>query len=162
MILSDKEIKELVKKGVIMGFINLEKQITPNGFDLTVKEVLRIKGGGKLDFSNEERRISEAELLEWEDGELKLEPGVYKIRTNEIMNFPKDLVALVFPRSSLTRNGASIEAGVGDAGFQGRYELLLTVFKPITLKKDARIAQMVFLRMSSRAEREYEGIYKFI
>jgi len=167
--LNDKEIKRQIKeKGLIKDFIHLETQVTPNGFDLTVNKIFEFNGTGALDFSNKERKIpAEKELAPKVEnprdkfGWWNLKKGAYKIKTNECVSLPKDLVAVAFPRSSLLRMGAFTQTAVWDAGFRGISEFILIVNNPkgIRVKQNARIAQLVFLKINEVA-RGYQGIYQ--
>jgi len=166
--LNKKEIKELIaQKKLIEGYINLDVQLTPNGFDLTVEKIFSFTSIGVLDFSNKERVLPEAkeiiaEKKKAEDkfGWWNLKKGTYKIRTNETVNLPNDLVALAFSRTSLLRMGAFTQHGVWDAGFRGKGEFILEVGNPkgIKLKQNARIAQLIFLKANETEG--YQGIYK--
>lgn len=168
MTLSDKELRKAVENGLIEDYIDLETQLTPNGFDLTVKEVHEFRGSGQLDFSNAERVIPETEVLKPERrneddsyGWYDLKPGAYKIVTNEIVDLPDNIVGYAYPRSSLLRMGATIENGVWDSGFRGRSSFLLIVENSdgIELKENARVNHIVFQKKES-SEDEYSGRYK--
>ncbi|MBR9707570.1 MAG: deoxyuridine 5'-triphosphate nucleotidohydrolase [Candidatus Diapherotrites archaeon] len=159
------EVLKLIQDGkMITGFIDLPIQLQPQGFDVTVSDVSRYKSRGQLDFSNKERSFPEFELLEWqEDGWwLNLEPGAYKIKTNEAFRMPLDITGFLQTRSSLLRMGATVNSGVMDAGFDGRCEFLLTVSNPngLRLKHNARVAQMVFFKTSTKVDEGYSGIHK--
>lgn len=165
--LNKEEIKTLVHEGkLIEGYINLDKQLTPNGFDLTVGKVFEFCSGGDLDFSNSARRLPETREIAPEKvcpqdkfGWRQLPKGVYKVRTNEVVNVPKDLVAFAFSRTSLLRMGSFTHHGVWDAGFSGGSEFLLVVENPygLRLKENARIAQLVFFKISETEG--YGGVY---
>ena len=167
--LNDKEIKRQIKeKGLIKDFIHLETQATPNGFDLTVNKIFEFDGAGALDFSNKEREIpAEKELTSKfknagdKFGWWNLKKGAYKIKTNECVSIPKDLVAVAFPRSSLLRMGAFTQTAVWDAGFRGISEFILIVnnSKGIRVKQNARIVQLVFLKINEVTQ-GYQGIYQ--
>ncbi|MCM8801233.1 MAG: deoxyuridine 5'-triphosphate nucleotidohydrolase [Candidatus Omnitrophica bacterium] len=167
--LNHQQIKKLIlKKGLIQNYINLEKQLTPNGFDLTVEEILEFDSLGSLDFSNKERRIPQGSPLlpkkqspEDKFGWWHLKKGVYKIRTNEIIKLDASLVALCFPRTSLLRMGAFSQHGIWDAGFEGKGEFILVVENPfgIMLKQNARIVQLIFFKIK-KAKSLYNGLYK--
>lgn len=165
--LNREEIKKNIKeKKLIENFIDLETQAAPNGFDLTVEKIFAFTSVGKLDFSNKERIISqEKELVPKKNSGEKygwwaLKRGVYKIRTNEVVSLPKTLVALSFPRSSLLRMGGFVHTGVWDAGFKGKGEFILSIGndKGIEIKQNARIAQIVFLKINE-VKRGYDGIF---
>ncbi len=168
MILNREELRQAIEDGLIQDYPHLETQLTPNGFDLTAAEIHRYEGGGKLDFSNSEREIPDTEPIEPEKktedddyGWWELEPGVYKIVTNEVVDLPNDLVAFAFPRSSLLRMGATINNGVWDGGYRGRSEFMLTVENPegIEIKENARVNHIVFFHMEE-TEEGYSGVYQ--
>ncbi|MCM8778993.1 MAG: deoxyuridine 5'-triphosphate nucleotidohydrolase [Candidatus Omnitrophica bacterium] len=168
MVLNREEIEKLIKEGkLIENYIDLEKQLTPNGFDLTVNKIFSFKDAGALDFSNKERELSKAQEVRFfrkssqdKYGWWRLKKGAYKIVTNEVFNLPHNLIALSFPRSSLLRMGAFTQTGVWDAGFKGKSEFILVVenLRGIRIKQNARIVQLIFLRINKVRE-GYKGIY---
>lgn len=168
MPLNKAEIKKLIEeKDLIENYIHFETQINPNGFDFTVKDIESFEGRGKLDFSNDEREIPRTEPLKPKKqdpgdkyGWWKLEKGVYKVKTNEIVNIPKNLVGIAFPRSSLLRMGCFIQNGIWDGGFSGRSEFLLYVGRRgVEIKENARIDQVMFFHMDE-VEEGYRGKYQ--
>ena len=169
--LNREELNILIRdKKLVEGYIDLKTQLTPNGFDLTVEKVFEFDGPGALDFSNQERIVPEGkEILPQKNkpedkfGWWDLKKGIYKVRTNEAVHIPKDIVAMGFTRTSLLRMGGFTQHGVWDAGFEGKSEFVLVVENPkgIKVKQNARIAQLVFLGISETAQ-GYQGIYKNI
>lgn len=153
---------QIKKNELIRGFVDMEKQLTPNGFDLTVGKIYKFVDNGSIDFSNKNRKIAESNEIMWENGVIELELGVYKIRTNEIIKMPLDLVGIARPRSSLSRSGVAVDTGVWDAGFEGKSEFLLIVGNKsgFRIEKDARIVQLVFFEIEST--RAYVGVFKHI
>ncbi len=158
MILPRHEIEE---KGIVSEFIG-ESQFQPCGVDLTLKQVQKIDGRGSIDFDNSERVIPKGEPIEFEHSWVSLGPGTYKIIFNEHVKIPSDVAGFAYPRSSLTRSGAMLGLAVWDPGYQGRSEALLVVANPagLRLKKNAKVAQIVFSRLSSPAKTLYKGIYQ--
>lgn len=169
--LNRPEIEKLIKeKELIADCINLESQLTPNGFDFTAGSVFEFLDSGALDFSNKERVIPQVREISPEKknsedkfGWWNLRKGTYKIRTNESINLPDDLVAIAFPRSSLLRMGAFTHTAVWDAGFKGKSEFILVVENPkgLRLKQNARIIQVIFVRIN-KTNLGYQGIYQEI
>jgi len=167
--LNRQDILQLIQKNnLIENYIDLDKQLTPNGFDLTVGAVFTFATSGSVDFSNKERMIPDCqEILPQKQsrqdkfGWWSLEKGIYKVKTNETVNLPNDLIAIAFPRSSLLRMGAFTHNGVWDAGFQGKGEFILAVDNPhgIKLKQNARLNQLIFLPINETKE-GYKGIYQ--
>ncbi|MDD5730558.1 MAG: deoxyuridine 5'-triphosphate nucleotidohydrolase [Candidatus Omnitrophica bacterium] len=163
------EILELVKnKGLVSGFIDMETQLTPNGFDLTVSNIYEFISGGELDFSNKERVLpgtkevfpqkkNKEDKFGWWD----LKKGVYKVRSNEIISLPNDLIAVSFPRSSLLRMGVFTHTGVWDAGFKGVSEFILAVdnLSGARIKQNARVVQLIFEKINE-TDCWYNGIYQ--
>ena len=166
--LNRQEIKYLIENSnLIEGYINLEVQLAPNGFDLTVESIFEFKDAGALDFSNKERKIPHAKIIRPRKkasdkfGWWNLKKGACKARTNEVINLPNDLIALGFSRTSLLRMGSFTQHGVWDAGFKGKSEFVLAVENPkgIKIKQNARIAQVIFIKINA-TDKIYQGIYQ--
>ena len=164
--LHKQQIKILIKeKNLLDDFIDLETQLTPNGFDITAAKIYSFQHAGSLDFSNKERIIPETQevLPEKKSGEKygwwQLSAGTYKIRSNETVSLPVNLVAFAFTRTSLLRMGVFTHHGVWDAGFCGKGEFILIVANSdgVAIKQNARIAQLVFLPIEETEA--YNGIF---
>lgn len=163
------EIERLIKENnLITDYINLDTQLTPNGFDLTVSNIFEFKSRGALDFSNKERVVpAQEEIIPQKEnprdkfGWWDLKKGAYKVKTNETINLPNDLAAICFSRTSLLRMGAFTQHGVWDAGFKGKGEFILVIENPAgtKLKQNARIAQLIFLKINE-VKQGYNGIYQ--
>ena len=154
--------KMIEEEGLVQNYVDLERQLTPNGMDLTVEKVERIKGKGSIDFTNENREIPDTEPVEKTNGWWDLEEGVYKITLNEIVDIPKNLVGYAFTRSSLLRSGCHIQNGFWEAGYNGKSECLLVVENPegLNLEEDARVLQIAFKEIEE-VEEGYKGRYSF-
>lgn len=167
--LNRQELRQrIADSNLIRGYINLDKQLTPNGFDLTAGDIFSFDSAGALDFSNTERMLpGGAKLCPVKKNEndkwawWHLEPGAYKVKTNEVITLTNDLVAMAFPRSSLLRMGAYTQCGVWDAGFSGQSEFILIVNNPfgVSVKQNARVIQIVFLPVNE-VDSGYSGIYQ--
>ncbi len=152
--------RRIIHDRLIEDYIDLEVQLQPNGFDCTLRKVARIKGSARIDFHSKE--LPEVEELEFdEEGWVFLPKGFYKVYLNEIVNLPTNLMAFGRPRSTLIRCGANILTAVWDAGYRGRSEVGLVVYNEngIWLKRNARIMQLVFVKLSCKAE-PYAGSYQ--
>lgn len=128
---------------------------------MTIRGVYTFTSAGALDFTNEKREISKQKQIRFRDGWVFLRGGCYKVMYNEIIEVPRDCVGMAFPRSSLLRCGVSLHCAIWDPGYRGRSESLLVVHndKGFRLKKNARIAQIVFLKLGREAE-GYKGRYR--
>jgi dUTP pyrophosphatase len=150
------------KPPLVEGYVDLAVQLQTNGFDITLRAVAAFRSPGQLAFDNAERRLPEMLPLEFNrDGALHLTPGCYSLTYNEVVHLPKDVMALGLSRSSLLRCGASLHTAVWDAGYEGRSESLLVVSNAqgLLLKKNARVLQLVFFRLSGTTE-GYQGRYQ--
>lgn len=164
-VLSSKQIRALLstKPPLIEHFIDLETQLQPNGVDLTVRRIEKLVSAGCVDFSNEERKLSETVNLDFDADHVFLPPGAYRVLFNEIVHLPHDVIAIGAPRTSLIRCGVTVETGFWDAGYEGRSESLLVVFNEngFYVKKNARILQLVFMKLSEAPRSGYTGKYQF-
>ena len=166
--LSKEQLRKLIaEKKLVEGYIDIETQLTSNGFDLTAAEIFAFEGAGAVDFSNKERvmcafkKIEPVKNVESDQyGWWQLKQGAYKVKTNETVNIPTDLIAMASTRTTLLRMGAHTAHGIWDAGFCGKSEFLLIVENPsgILIKQNARVAQLVFL--PAQETESYNGIYK--
>jgi dUTP pyrophosphatase len=127
---------------------DLHVQLQPNGVDLRVERVQRLTSPGLLGAADK-------------DGWWDLHRGAYVITYREKVNLPTDLMALSRPRSSLLRSGVAIHGAVWDAGYSGRGEGLLAVLnsRGYRLQRGARVAQLVFFRLSAPTAEGYKGKY---
>jgi len=163
-ILSKQDIHRLLHQEppLIEGYINLDEQAQPNGIDLTLREVALLQSSGKIAVNNSQRVVSDLAPLMFDGLDfIDLAPDIYIITYNEIVHLPRNVMALAKPRSSLLRCGVTINTAVWDAGYTGRSQSLLVVYNPqgFRLQRNARIVQLVFLRLTQETE-GYQGAYQ--
>jgi len=163
-VLSKPEIYRLLQNQppLIEGYINLEEQVQPNGFDLTVRETALLQSPGRIAVSNNQRLVSDLAPLMFNGlGFINLPPGAYIITFNEIVHLPKNIMALAKPRSSLLRCGVTVDTAVWDAGYSGRSQSLMVVYnlQGFRLQRNARVLQLIFLRLTEETE-GYGGAYQ--
>lgn len=162
-VLSREDIRHLLggTPPLLEEYRNLEAQLQPNGFDLTLREIALPQTSGTIAVDNADRVISSLAPLVFDAfGFIELMPGPYVVTFNEVVNLPRDLMALARPRSSLLRSGAAVHTAVWDAGYSGRSRALLVVYnqRGFRLQRNAGIAQMVFMTLSGETE-GYSGTY---
>ncbi len=163
-VLSQQDIHRLLNQesSLIEGWINLEEQVQPNGFDLTLREVAMLHSAGRITVLNDQRRVSDLAPLVFDGmGFIDLMPGAYTITYNEVVNLPRDIMALAAPRSSLLRCGVTVNTAVWDAGYSGRSQSLMVVYNPqgFRVQRNARILQLVFFKLTQETE-GYRGVYQ--
>jgi len=161
---SKERLKELIcgKPPLVEGYIDLDQQLQPNGFDLTLRQVDIMQTPGQIATANSRRQVSDLSPLRFDGlGFIDLPAGIYSIIFNEIVHLPRNIMALATPRSSLLRCGATVNTAVWDAGYSGRSQSLLVVYNPrgIRLEKNARIIQLVFFALDGETE-GYQGAYQ--
>lgn len=161
--LSKKQILQMLNNNppLVEGLIDIQSQVQPSGIDFTLKDVEKFEGAGQIDFDNSERIIPKTAPVKPNGDWFVLPQGVYKVRFNEIVHIPTNLMAIARPRSSLLRCGATMNTALWDPGYEGRSESLLTVMNlnGVKLKKNAKIMQMVFLPLKEVTE-AYSGKYQ--
>lgn len=160
-ILTDSEIRELLLKTppLLEDLQDPATQVQSCGVDLTIRSVSRYVSAGTIDFDNSQRVLSHTAPMACDGEWAELEAGAYHIVYNEKVNLPTDVTALIYPRSSLLRCGATIHTAVWDPGYSGRGEALLVVHNPrgLRLARSARVAQIVFTRLGGDVEGGYKG-----
>lgn len=157
-IISGEELKGLVEE-----MIDREAQTQMCGLELTLQRIESFASAGALAFENKERALPNLDLLDFDSsGWISLAPGAYLVTFNEIVNIPRDAAALARSRSSLLRCGATLETALWDPGYRGRSQSLLVVYNPagLRLKKNARLMQLIFIRLEKEAEKVYCGRYQ--
>lgn len=164
VVLSRSDIERLLQKDppLVEGWLNIEEQLQPNGFDITLREVAMLQFAGRIAQSNSQRLIPDLAPLTFDGlGFIDLMPGAYTIVYNEIVHMPDDVMALARTRSSLLRCGVAVHTAVWDAGYHGRSQSLMVVYNPLgfRLQKNARIVQLTFFKLSSKTE-GYKGAYQ--
>lgn len=165
-VLSREQLRELIVdagRPLLSDYVDLEGQLQPNGFDVTLREISRYVGQGQIGRESGDRKLPELVPLAFDgDGWITLEPDLYHILYNEIVSLPDSLMALGRPRSSLGRSGVTIHTAVWDAGYSGRSTSLLSVLNPegFRIQRDARVMQLVFFGMASATATGYAGRYQ--
>jgi len=152
-----------VAQALVESMIDTKMQTQMCGIELTLNRVERFTSAGAVAFDNSERKLPQTEPIDFDpSGWIDLSPGSYLVTFNEIVNIPKDVAALARARSTLQRCGASLETALWDPGYRGRSQSLLVVYNPqgLRLKKNARLMQLVFMRLEKEAEKTYSGKYQ--
>jgi dUTP pyrophosphatase len=163
-VLSRQAIQRLLKKKppLIEGCVDIEKQLQPNGVDLTLRDIALLQSPGQIAVENSQRLVSDLAPLVFDGmGFIDLVPSAYIITYNEVVHLPDNIMALGRPRSSLLRCGVTIGTAVWDAGYSGRSQSLMVVYNPrgFRLQQNARVAQLIFMRLSQKTK-GYQGAYQ--
>ena len=163
-VLSSQQIRAMLAPPtpLVSDLIDLDEQLQANGIDLTLRSIGTFTSRGRLG-TGDDRVLAETEDLDFDaNGLVRLAPGPYIARLNEIVSLPPGVMAIARPRSSLLRMGASVHNAVWDAGYSGRSQVLIVVHNPrgLELGRDARIVQMVFMTLDAATDAPYAGAYQ--
>jgi dUTP pyrophosphatase len=163
-VLSGRDIRRLIEKDppLIAGWLDLETQVQPNGFDLTLRDVAVPQSAGCITADNAGRFVADTSPLVFDGtGGIDLPAGIYIVSYNEVVHLPRNIMALGRPRSSLLRCGVTVGTAVWDAGYEGRSQSLLVVYNPrgFRVQQGARITQLIFMELSGDSE-GYNGAYQ--
>ena len=164
-VLSREDILKMLEGSLplVQNLCDIQQQVQPNGIDLTLKEIALLDSPGSLGPGTEGRALSNTSPLIF-DGldRVDLLPGCYLVTYNEVVNLPKNIIALARPRSSLLRCGVSIHNAVWDAGYSGRSQSLMVIHNPqgFRLYRNARIVQMIFFLLSRDVAQGYQGRFQ--
>jgi dCTP deaminase len=143
MVLNDKWIREF---GSSLFDTFIPEQVNPASYDLRLASKF-------IDLKDE---------IEFWCGEIEIIPGeAYLASTVEYVKMPNDVAGVLYLKSSLARRGLDHAlAGWIDPGFEGNLTLELHSHRPIVLRPNDRILQIVFHLMNEPAEKPYSGRYK--
>ncbi len=140
-VLSDSDIKGLIRDGTlrIEGFA--EKNLTPNGYDVTIDEIW-------LPATDHRFR----------DGVARIPPASwFVIGTKEYLALPPELVGEIWIRTTWVRKGILSSFGRIDAGFHGNltFSALNASTSPVDIPIGERFAQVVFDELKTAPEKCY-------
>jgi len=154
------KILELIDKKKLIENVD-KNNVQPSGVDLRVKAVYKLKNGGYLGIKN--RQTPNVDMVSDKVGDkIIFEPNEFVlVETMEKVNMPKDLLALILPRSSLFRCGVSLHTAVVDPGFIGTLTFGMKNLSdyPFELEIGSKIGQIVFEEVKGN-DKLYNGKYQ--
>jgi len=160
VVLGYEKILELIKNGSLIENAD-EKNVQPSGVDLRVKRIYRLKNGGFLGI--DDRNTPDVESVSDRPGEkIRLESNEFVlVETMEKVNMPKDITAIILPRSSLFRCGVSLHTAVVDPGFKGTLTFGMKNLSefPFEIEIGSKIGQIVFEEVKGNVKL-YDGKYQ--
>lgn len=130
MILADKEIKELVKKGELKIEHFNEGEVTSNGYDMELEDFEIVPGKFKL------------------------------VKSAEKIKMPNNVIAIPFLRTTYAFQGLILSSGIIDAGYEGYLKFSLTNVSEKVIKKgkadeEKRTIHIIFLKMNEKSENPF-------
>ncbi|MDQ1372208.1 MAG: dCTP deaminase [Candidatus Thermoplasmatota archaeon] len=141
-VLSDADILARLKSGSLSIGSFAEKNLTPNGYDVTVAEVWMPSSDTSV-----KRGVARVPGGAW-----------FTIGTLEYLEFPSDLVGEIWIRTSWVRKGILSSFGRIDAGFHGNltFSALNASQRPVDIPIGERFAQVVFEELKSPPLKTYK------
>jgi len=141
-ILSDTDIRQALHEGNLGIEPFIGKNLTPNGYDLTIDEIYLKKTNDHI-----------------KDGVAIIPPlSWFAISTKEFVKMGSQITSQLWIRSSYARKGVMASFGKVDAGFHGT--LTISCFnandQPLEIPIGDRFCQIVFERMASTPSELYD------
>ena len=141
-ILSDIDIKNKMKNNELGIEPFIEKNLTPNGYDLSIEEIFIRKSDEHI-----------------KEGTAVVPPMTwFAISTKEFVKMGPQITSQLWIRSSYARKGVMASFGKVDAGFHGT--LTISCFNsndnPLEIPIGDRFCQIVFENMASTPSELYE------
>ncbi|MEM4729665.1 MAG: dCTP deaminase [Thermoplasmata archaeon] len=141
MLLSDAEILRAIEEGELEIAPFDERNLTPNGYDLTVEAVLLPSSGEEV-----RKGVARVAPMSW-----------FVVGTRERVRLGKKLAAQLWLRSGYARRGVLASFGKVDAGFAGN--LTVSAFNAssaeLELPIGERFCQLVVERLGTPAMKDY-------
>jgi deoxycytidine triphosphate deaminase len=160
VVIGNEKILELIEKEKLIENVD-NNNVQPSGVDLRVKTVYRLKNGGYLGVKN--RQTPNVDVVSDKVGEkITIKPNEFVlVETMEKVNMPKNLLALILPRSSLFRCGVSLHTAVVDPGFVGTLTFGMKNLSehPFEIEIGSKIGQIVFEEVKGNTKL-YDGKYQ--
>jgi len=168
MILNPKTILDL---GILTSpclEVNLDQQLQPNGIDVRVDVIKKVPYNSMAPFKLYENgkkvvpahHICKGTLMNDEDA-FVLERGyAYSAECFEVVKIPKNVMGMVYGRSTLMRNGVFCRASVYDSGFHDHVGMMIYPFVDFWVQRGTRIAQIIF--QSAKTAYQYNGQYGIV
>lgn len=164
MILTKKEILDRIKKGELSFDPPLDKfQLQPHSVDLRLgftflvpKRWQMVPVGRSALFTGYGESRTHFEVIELEKGQYFeiLPRELVVVSTIEKIKVPTDLMGVLYPRSSLSRRGLSVDlSGIVEAGYEGTLINPVrnnTQIQTIRVYPGERFCQIVFYPLASK------------
>ncbi len=137
--LSDRDILDMIEKGEIWIESFSEENLTPNGYDLSIGEVMVPSLG-----------------IHVKDGKVKI-PALtrFVVGTREYIRVGSDIVAQLWIKSRWARRGVLASFGLVDAGFEGILTIGAFASEEIEISIGDPFVQICFFQLKNPAEKEY-------
>lgn len=153
MILSDRGIKEAMKKGQIVVEPFREQALGSNSYDVHLGKTIGLYEDEILDA----RKHNKIQLISIPPSGLVLRPDEFYLAITEEYTETHAHVPFLEGKSSVGRLGIDIHAtaGKGDVGFCNHWTLEISVKKPVRIYAGMPIGQLIYFELSGQVETLY-------
>ena len=163
MVLGIKKLHQLVDEQKLVENLCEREMRSPEGagFDLRMGEVFELEGEGYLGIEERDtpKTKSVARYEEGKNNYFIFESGsYYLIKTIERVNLPIDLMAIIFPRTTLFRSGLALFNGQVAPGYCGELTFGLANLgkSKIKIELGARVVHITFHQVLGKGS-QYRG-----
>jgi len=141
-LLSDSDVRQYLAKGELSIEPFDERDLTPNGYDVSVEEVLLPASDVKVS-----RGVARIPAM-----------TRFAVSTRESVRLGRHLAGQIWLRTTWARRGVVASFGMIDAGFSGTltFGAMNASSEELVLPVGERFAQIVFLTLDSPASETYE------
>ena len=141
---------------VLSGIISAKKQQHDYETDLTAGRILRVTGGGAVDFGGSEERVAEREELQPrkespddKHGWWNLAEGSYIVELNERPVLSKNQIGFLQPHERLVRAGATHPSFYFRAERERLETMIVVGTGGVRIKENARISKFLLLQLDT-------------
>lgn len=157
MVLCKKTLKRIFKREY------KEEDYTPNGIDLRLKNAqICLDNPDDLygfDSEGNKKLPNTVDLSTEQDGSYHFQPN-----TRYLWNLGKNrypgVIGLFFLRSTIMRSGGKLFSSVADMGYEGDIIVGFETSNHISIPKDERVVQCIFLELDDNSGESYHGDYQ--
>lgn len=141
-----------INEGWIKGIKDPQKQVQPNAIDFTLDEVRWLDSKTPAKITESMKQMRDCPVFATDElGMWTLSGGQVYDGTSEIyVEVPEGVAAILYTRSSFTRNGIFITSGLYDSGFKGQIGFTIyTIGGNLIVAPGTRIGQIAFVKSDS-------------
>jgi deoxycytidine triphosphate deaminase len=146
--------KHAIDQGWIQGIRNYDKQVQPNAIDFTLDTLHEVVSTGSASVSETGKTMRqlrrEYPLTSHYDAWLLSRGTVYDGTSEVYVEIPDGVVAVLYTRSTLARNGVFLMSGLFDTGYKGH--IGFTVYPiggDIEIRPGTRVGQIAFIQANA-------------
>lgn len=146
----------------VAKYVEGKVKVNPNGVDLGVSEVWRIREESEIEISGGIRKIvPRKEKINPQGNYWILKRGVYEVRISNRVTIPKNAIGLLLPRSTFNRLGiVKAETAIWDSGYSGYgTQTIIVMVKRAKVHVNEPWFQLILID-AKEVKEGYKGFYQ--